>query len=555
MDFPENIESYEVYQLPILKSYADKIGLVEIINSQVKSEMEAPAGVIVLGMVLDTLSGRSPFYKLESFFQDKDTELLLGEKVDPKVFNDDNVGRVMDRIYEAGTIKIFSEIALNAMKTFSIESRYVHFDTTSITVYGDYELCTNEEDLEITYGHSKDHRPDLKQFLLWMLCVDRNIPIFGKNGNGNGSDKKINNEILTKISKDLSKQGLEIGSYIYVADCAVVTEENLKALEGTYFITRLPANYKECGRAIKEAVEKDNWEEVGMIAHTEPTEKRPGTYYKVQDTEVILYGKSYRGVVVHSSSHDKRRHKSIEKELKVSRKELEELLEVESRKEYFCESDAVAQAERLKGIKSEYYKLEFETEERLYYHRGRPGKDGKRKIKDRKYGLKGQIVEKKDSLTKKQEEAGCYVLLTNLPDDGQDGHTGEEVLRGYKEQHGIEQNFSFLKDPLIVNDLFLKKPKRIEALGLVLLISLLIWRLLERSMRQYVKNTGTKLSGWDNKPTDRPTSFMLTSKFQGILVIKIGDRRKLNRPLNPAQLGFLKALALEPHIFTVPARG
>ena len=83
------------------------------------------------------------------FFQDKDTELLSGEKVEPKVFNDDNVGPVMDRIYESGTIKIFSEIALKAMKTFSIESPYVHFDTTSITVYGDYELCANEKDLDI----------------------------------------------------------------------------------------------------------------------------------------------------------------------------------------------------------------------------------------------------------------------------------------------------------------------------------------------------------------------------------------------------------------------
>ena len=97
--------------------------------------MDVSAGLIVLGMKLDILSGRSPFYKLEYFFQDKDTELLSGEKVEPKVFNDDNVGPVMDRIYESGTIKIFSEIVLKAMKTFSIDSPYVHFDTTSITLY------------------------------------------------------------------------------------------------------------------------------------------------------------------------------------------------------------------------------------------------------------------------------------------------------------------------------------------------------------------------------------------------------------------------------------
>jgi transposase len=61
------------------------------------------------------------------------------------------------------------------------------------------------------------------------------------------------------------------------------------------------------------------------------------------------------------------------------------------------------------------------------------------------------------------------------PTAGDMAHQARDVLRAYKEQHGIEQNFAFLKDPLIVNSLFLKKPERIEALGLVLLWALLIW--------------------------------------------------------------------------------
>ena len=67
----------------------------------------------------------------------------------------------------------------------------------------------------------------------------------------------------------------------------------------------------------------------------------------------------------------------------------------------------------------------------------------------------------------------------------------------------MEQNFGFLKDPLIVNSLFLKKPERIEALGLVLLLALLLWRLLERSMRAHVDTTATVLAGWDKKATAR----------------------------------------------------
>jgi transposase len=48
------------------------------------------------------------------------------------------------------------------------------------------------------------------------------------------------------------------------------------------------------------------------------------------------------------------------------------------------------------------------------------------------------------------------------------------LLRTYKGQYGVESDFAFLKDPLIVNDLFLKTPSRIDALGMVLIIALMI---------------------------------------------------------------------------------
>ena len=111
--------------------------------------------------------------------------------------------------------------------------------------------------LKITYGHSKAKRPDLKQFLVSMLCVDRNVPVFGKTEDGNGSDKTINNEILTSISKRMALHGLEPGAFIYIADSAMVTNNNLLAIgDSTLFISRLPANYKECLRVIKDAIEK-----------------------------------------------------------------------------------------------------------------------------------------------------------------------------------------------------------------------------------------------------------------------------------------------------------
>jgi transposase len=78
-------------------------------------------------------------------------------------------------------------------------------------------------------------------------------------------------------------------------------------------------------------------------------------------------------------------------------------------------------------------------------------------------------------LSRLRLEAGCFVLLSNLTDP-QDYNqwSAKQLLTLYKDQGGIEQNFSFLKDQVIVNSIFLKKPQRIEVLGLVLVIALLI---------------------------------------------------------------------------------
>ncbi len=149
--------------------------------------------------------------------------------------------------------------------------------------------------------------------------------------------------------------------------------------------------------------------------------------------------------------------------------------------------------------------------------------------------------------------AGCFVLLSNVPQSFQKRQwTDSDLLVEYKEQEGIEQNFGFLKDPLIVNSIFLKKNERIEVLGLVLLISLLIWRLMEHTMREYIQEKECTITGWDKRQTTRPTAFMMTTKFTNILVLTIGRQRKLARPLREEQKEFLAALKVSVDFFTVP---
>jgi transposase len=251
----QDIGSVRMGYLPLVSAYCEKIDLGDIVDKQIDGEMEVRPGQIVKAMVIDTLAGRSPLYRMSERFEHLDCELLLGEGARPEDLHDVRLGRVLDAIHAAGTTRLFSEISYNAAKIFDLETKYLHWDSTSVSVEGAYEACEHEDydGLKIKHGHSKDHRPDLKQFMLHALCVERNIPLMGGTEDGNSSDKNLNNEVLGRITTVMKERGIDPGSWVYVADSAFVTKENLRDIGDNFFISRLPRNYEECTLAIEEA--------------------------------------------------------------------------------------------------------------------------------------------------------------------------------------------------------------------------------------------------------------------------------------------------------------
>jgi hypothetical protein len=232
---------------------------------------------------------------------------------------------------------------------------------------------------------------------------------------------------------------------------------------------------------------------------------------------------------------------------------LQEAVRPAQKQDYFCREDAETAAEQLRAMASAYHQVAVRVEERPKYGPGRPSPRKPRAVKAPRYGRKASVTARAALIARKRHEADCFVLRTNVPTEGELAHSAADVLRGYREQHGVEQNYSFLKDPLLVNRLFLKKPERIEALGVVLLLSLLLWRLMERQIREHVETTGTPLTGWDKKATERPTAFMMMTKFAGVLVLKVGTQRQLARPLSAVQQQCLIALKVAATCFTLPA--
>jgi len=153
------------------------------------------------------------------------------------------------------------------------------------------------------------------------------------------------------------------------------------------------------------------------------------------------------------------------------------------------------------------------------------------------------------------QEAGGCVLLTKVPTAGEMAHRAGDVLRADKEQQGIEPNDGFLQAPLIVKSLCLNKPERMEALGLVLVLALLRWRLVERARRVHAEPTGQPLTGWDKKATQKPTACMLMTKCAGVMVSKVGGQRQLAPPLSTVQQQYRVARRVPATYCTAPQSG
>ena len=541
--------------LPVVSAYACRIGLVEEIDRLLGCKMEVSPGRAVLAMILDALTGRSPLCRLEQFFIDKDVGQLLGEDISPTRLNDDTLGRVLDRISDVGTNKVLGAIAVRVMKSFELDLSHVHHDTTSQKVYGDYLLYEwegHDQPFLITRGYSRDHRPDLKQLVHSLLCVDHGIPIYSKLMDGNESDKHINLKLIPEMTKRMKTLGRK--DFIYVADSALITEENLALIDdwndGFLFVSRLPLTYGECRAAIERAVQSNRWEEIGMVSDQPTTRNRKPASYRVFETVVTLYGIHYRALVVHSDAHDERRRKKVEREIAQEKEELTKLMKRLERIDYACLPDAQAAAERLSA--PAYHRLTVETEPRPIYAKGRPKADGSRKLKEMRYGLKISAQVDEQAVMALRQEAGCFVLISNTLSEGTGSVSPRKLLSIYKDQHSVESNFAFLKDPVFVNALFLKSPRRIEALGLILVLALLIWRLMERTMRLNLAATTSKITGWEKRQTSRPTSFMMTTKFIGIFLLVAQGQAKLVQPFTEIQLAYLNVLNVTPQDFLIP---
>jgi len=207
----------------IIAGIIDEIGLVKKINELVGTHhrQKVTPGIAVKAMIINGLGMFSaPLYLFEKFFEGKATEHLLGEEILSEHLNDDCLGRVLDKLSAQGLTEIFITVALAAAKKMGVKLDSLHLDSSSFHVDGEYRDWETEEietpAITITHGYSRDHRPDLKQFIVDLMCTgDGDVPLYLRVADGNESDRAIFAQLIREFNREWDIDAL------FVADAAL----------------------------------------------------------------------------------------------------------------------------------------------------------------------------------------------------------------------------------------------------------------------------------------------------------------------------------------------
>jgi transposase len=522
------IQVQNLDHLGLVAGIIDEIGIVEIINEEVSIEPGeiVTAGQVVKAIILNGLGFVSrALYLFPQFFEDKAIEHLLGEGIEPKHLNDDKIGRVMDKLYQIGVSGTFLLISLAAVKKFGVSTYDGHLDSTSLSVEGEYkkeyptveiiksgpggeEITPGPQPIKITYGYSRDRRPDLKQFLIDLIVSgDGDVPLFLKAGDGNEADKAVFGQISKEFKKQVDFDSLMVG------DSALYTKENLKLMEEMRWLSRVPLSIKTAQELVDSISKKE------LTAS-----KIPG--YSWREISSNYGGIEQRWLLVESQARKESDLKKLDKKIEQEKKTAREKIRQLSGRNFETRGAALEMA---KGL-SDSLKYHQLTEIQVNLVQPEP-QQSKSKSKDdlpsQYYQVQAQLELNLPALEKLKKRAGRFVLATNELDKKR--LTSEDILKKYKGQQAPERGFSFLKDPFFFADsIFLKSPHRIEVMAMLMGLCLLVYTIGQRQLRLALKQQETGLKNQLGKLTDRPTLRWIFQCFQGLHLLRIQESKKIS---------------------------
>ncbi|UWU47553.1 IS1634-like element ISAtsp2 family transposase [Limnospira platensis] len=516
--------------LGLVAGVIDELGLVELTDKRIEphSLEHVSAGQVVKAMILNALGFLSaPLYLFSEFFESKAVSHLLGEGVEARHLNDDRLGRVLDELYAEGTTSFFLQVALQAVERFGIDIQQRHLDATSISVEGKYQRCSkgkSEVGLEsappgetsaeprpirLCRGYSRDHRPDLKQFLMTLVCAaDGGVPLWLQLASGNEQDTQQFAEVLKAFGDQWTSDG------IVVMDAAFYTAANLQQMETTGWLSRVPLTLK----AAQELVHSD----VTRLTEVPCNSKD----YRMWEIEQTYAGVRQRWRLVESQTR-KANADLWQPELEKLEHRLNRQLKKLTQRVFACKPDALEALMQFQdGL--EVHQLTQVSLETVRAKRppGRPAKSAE-PTPVQGYRLQATLQQTATAEDRFSRQRSRFILATNQLE--QSLWPAQTCLSEYKGQQTVERGFRFLKDPLFfASSVFVKKPQRVEALALIMALTLMVYTLAERQLRQALDAQKQTVRDQRQQPTAKPTFRWIMQKFQGIHWVNLDGQRQIS---------------------------
>lgn len=521
--------SKELNHLGLVAGMFDELGIAKSIDALIPQDMNQrniSIGTALKAMVLNGLGFvNQRLYLLPHFFEGKPVEQLLGEGVRASDLNDDVMGRALDSIYEAGATDVYRVIAKEALKTLNLSGHMSHIDTTTFHTDGKYEYADEDGVINITKGYSRDHRPELNQFGLQLIVEGQaGIPIMMEALSGNDNDKTRFKETIRnhidQLKDDFSVQHLGGDSALYCA-------ETIRLMDGLIWTSRVPETIAKARDLIEEHAGHLAQENDGVNSNSASIFT---SYADVNQHWIVVFSPQAHARALHSVC------KQYEKKSIADQKAFDTLC----KQDFACEIDALAAAEKLtKKLKiSTLNDLDTEAVP-IFSKSGRPAKNSS--PDGYKYRISASLSSDHQSFQKRLKRKSCFILATNQTDTTL--MSSQQILADYKNQQKVERGFRFLKDPMFMaSAVFLKSPKRIMALTMVMTVCLLVYAALEHRIRKGLIDNDESFPNQIGKMIKNPTLRWVLNYFQNIQVLYIREQKTAVLNLNSEHQKLLRLL-------------
>lgn len=531
----ENVSSQVLDHLGLVASVIKDIGLIEKIDRRIPVSKEKGArltiGQRIAAMILNGLGFMDDrLYMFPKFMENKPVSRLFDDSISAADFNDDSLGRGLDAVFDFGVTPLFSELAFDIAVNQNLLGRSAHFDTTSLSVYGEYQngesasFDATAEDttstvpapppsrqaIDVTYGYSKANRPDLKQVVLNLATTGAaNFPIWMEACSGNASDKVVLQAAAARM-RSFCKELENSPSFLYVGDSAMY-ERCVNEASELKWLSHVPERLKEAKKWLLIPDESYLWTELGEG-------------YRMTRLSDACYGEvAQRWILIHSEHAASRELKTLAKGIQKEKEAYVKILWHLGNQEFTCVHDARLAAEKaVKALK--YHQVTWSTSViEKHVKRGRPKADDLPQVIG--YRIQGTLIEDNKRIDLARCCKGRFILASNeldktmLPD--------EAFLPEYKEQIKTEQGFRFIKnDTFEVDSIFLHKPSRIEALMMVMTLCLMIYSIAQHKLRQALEQANETIPDQLSRETKKPTMAWVFRLFHGVHVWTIRQGEK-----------------------------